>query len=283
MAAEPTRLQIVVAPDPLSCKALQYVLDNLDTLRRLNVRFTVIRVPTEKEKLAPLVSRGITNTPTLVMPDGKLMIGLDAIKKIIDKNVSRVDRMRAESRTGGNSMNSAFTRTGDELNDWMLANMLDNAPRGRNGRVTQMSNDDNESMGENSTNDDDEQGLPSDFSSRMANFESRRKSAMPPDPYGNTPRDDAPRRRRPNNNARPADNDDGGYGGEIRRNVGNIIDDGDDFNNSPAMGRRSGGGVPKLPERKQRGANVSEAEMERMMMEAMVDSRDGPGVNGRGY
>lgn len=255
-----TRLQIVVAADQVSIKALRYVLDNLDSLRMLGVSFAAIRVPKEKEKLAPLIKRGITNTPTLVMPDGKLVVGLESIRRIIDKNVQKVTSMRsAASRP---AIDEGFTRTGDELNDWMTANILQGAPRGRNGRIAQPQPDDEEEQCD--------EKLGSDYSARMAQFESRRKVGMPPDPYGNDMNASPSNRRRPpRGNARPLDDEDD-MPATFRRNVGGNIDDGRDFNEGPAMGRRGSSMAAPAP-RRGRSNDVSPDEMDRMMYDTLMD------------
>lgn len=257
--SEVTRLQLVVAADRVSINALRYVLDNLDSLRQMGVAFTVIRVPKEKDKLAPLIKRGITNTPTLVMPDGKLMIGLESIKRIIDKNVQKVMAVRSRRPMP----DDGFTRTGDELNDWMTANILQGAPRGRSGRIAQPPPDDGE-------DEQCDEKIGSDFNSRMAMFDQRRKSAMPPDPYGNDINaSPAPRRRTSRGAARQLDDEDD-VPQTFRRNVGNRVDDGRDFNEGASMARRGSSMAPPAP-RRGRGNDISPADMDRMMEDALMD------------
>lgn len=261
MAKQPQRFQVVVAANKMSIDALNHILANIESLKRLNAVFVPIKAPKEGPKLEVLVKKGITNTPTVIMPNGNLIVGLEAITDLVNRNVKKLE-MADMARAGGLG-GGGFTRTGDEIGDWQLANLMQgiqrNPRRDDQGRFRPPPppQDDDDEMGEGGIGG-------AKFMRAMQDMESRRRiPTRQDDANGFEDGGGASRRRRGDNRG----SDDYGR----FRNVGDDQDYEPDFA-EPAprtSGRRpSGGGA-----RRGNAANMTPSQMEDAMFEALMDKQ----------
>ncbi len=245
----PQEYQLVVAPNAKCISVVRFILDNIDVLKGLDMRFHVVKAPTDTAKLKALTDRGITNTPTMIAPGGNLLVGVTDIMKMLKRNVSRAESTRQRSVQQG-EYDAGFTRTGDELNDYMMANVFAGVPRGRPGKPAIPSNDDDdETMNEDA-------GVR--YDRRMRQMESRRKSARPQNDEEADIQHSRPRRSAPMDD-------------EEVTNIGG-------FDDAPSMSRR-GTGAPKQPARGQGFSGLSQNQMDDKMLKCLIDGCDGVGEN----
>lgn len=240
-----TRLELIVAPNKNCIGLLRYLLANIDELRSTGVRVEPVKLPTAQAELDSYIAKGVTRTPTLIAPNGRTYVGVEAIRGLFEANLRKI-RGEDSARERNAPAESAFTRSGDDVNDWMLSNLMEGVPRGRPGRSPAP------------VNDDEDEDPAKRINNRMRAMNSRRERSRP---RGSDYEEEDSPEPVPQATRRNRRDDDGD------ENVGALDD-------SPAMTRR-GSRAPQMPPRDKRGfSGMSQQQMDDEMLKAMLAGTD---------
>ncbi len=136
-SARSTLLKIIVQESPACVKLLRYLDRNVGNINKMGVRVRIETISSDDldtDMSQRLSDRGINRLPALIMPDGKLFIGITPIIKLFEKNLS----------SAASSARIAAPRP-EDYSEYMMGMMYS---RDDNGKTVKITGDDDDGMGE---------------------------------------------------------------------------------------------------------------------------------------